>query len=286
MICAVTEATTWGGRARSRVKPRRGARARRSRAGFVAGAVLALTLFAAPALACRWEPSSETIAGYAGEGEITLASGAKALVTDVSVGDHAAAAAIVARAARTAHAIAFLSGAGEDRWRRRPARILLDPDSAAPRDLAATLVATGAARVDPGAREGLCDKALLAREDIARRAGRGLWREETARAVPADRPDLVLERAGRFAIVEGVVVGVGERARRTYIDFSRNWDGGFTVIVAPRVWATLVERGLDADTLTGRRVRVRGIIQYWRGPAVELATADFVETMDAERRRR
>ncbi|MCG6122209.1 MAG: hypothetical protein MEP57_05815 [Microvirga sp.] len=268
--------------------PSRRARAAAGWRALAAGlcAVLVPAVWVAPAHACRWEPSSERVAGYAGEGEIALASGARALVADVAVADDEAAAVIVARAARSDHAVAFLAGADEDRWRRRPARILLDPGSDAPRDLAATLIATGAARVDPGAREALCDAALLAREETARRAGRGLWREERIRPLSADQPELILERAGRFAIVEGVVVGVGERTRRTYIDFSRNWDGGFTVMATPRIWSALVARGLDADALTGRRIRVRGIIQIWRGPAVELTTADFVETMDAERRRR
>lgn len=249
-------------------------------------ALAAGALLAAPAVACLFERSGDRIAGYAGEGEIALASGARVLVADVAVADHEAAEAIVMRAARGAHAVAFLAGAQEDRWRRRPARILLDPDGRAPRDLAATLVAAGAARVDPGAREALCDPALLARENVARRAARGLWREDDARPLPAARPELLLARAGRFTIVEGVVVGVGERARRTFIDFSRDWDGGFTVIVSTGVWAALVARGLDASALKGRRIRVRGIIQEWRGPAVELATADFVELIDAERRRR
>lgn len=260
-----------------------GARGRRA---LAACALAACAMVVAPALACRFERSPDAIADHAGGAEIALASGARALLVDVAVADERAAGAIVARAARGAHAVAFLAGAQADRWGRRPARILLDPDGANPRDLATTLVAAGAARVDPGAREALCDPALLAREDVARRAARGLWREESARALPADRPDLLLARVGRFAIVEGVVAGVGERARRTFIDFSRDWDGGFTVIVPTRIWATLAARGLDAPTLTGRRIRVRGIIQEWRGPAVELSTADFVETIDAERRRR
>lgn len=261
----------------------------RGPASRLAGAALVLAMAvgaATGALACRFEPSGERLAGLSPEGDVALVSGGAARLADIVVVDAGGAAAMAARAALGPHAASFLAGAEPDRWRRRTARITLEPDGGAPRDLAAMLVAAGFARVDPGTAETLCDPTLLAREATARRAGRGMWRDPAFATLDAQTPERILERTGRFAIVEGRVVGVGERSRRTFIDFSRDWDTGFTVIAPARIWAELVARGLDAQALKGRRIRVRGIIQDWRGPAVELTTADFVEALDAERRRR
>jgi hypothetical protein len=51
--------------------------------------------------------------------------------------------------------------------------------------------------------------------------------------------------------------------------------------VSKRTWRQLQERGLSAATLRGRLVRVRGIVELWRGPTLDVASADMIEILDA-----
>ena len=90
-------------------------------------------------------------------------------------------------------------------------------------------------------------------------------------------------RMGRFVVTQGRVLWVGERARRTYLDFARKGEDGLTVTVSKRTWRHLQERGLSAASLRGREVRVRGRLEAWRGPTLDVASADMIEVLDGER---
>jgi hypothetical protein len=145
-------------------------------------------------------------------------------------------------------------------------------------DLAAALVAAGLAMVDPTHPEGLCDPQLLAAEHPARERGLGLWAEARYKTLAADAPALG-ERAGQFAIVEGRIRSIGEREQRTYLNFGSDWSSDFTVIVPRRVWTSLVDRGLTAAALRGRRIRARGILENWQGTAITVIVPEMLEVM-------
>lgn len=172
-----------------------------------------------------------------------------------------------------------LSAGAPDRWGRMRGAVVLSPDTSR-LDLAHALVARGMAIVDTGA-ERLCDDSLLLREEQARRSRRGVWSEAGAQPLEAGDAAGLLARVGKFAIVEGVVRNVGERGRRTYLDFGRSWDDAFTVIVPQPLWTRLQDAGTNAATLRGRRIRIRGIMQNWRGPAIELTTVEFIEKLES-----
>lgn len=238
-------------------------------------------LLALPATAARAQCDGaavrDTLLESGTFGEIRLASGRVVTLGDVRVEgmDEAAQAFVSAHAGAP---VELRLGDDEpDRWGRLRAGIVLSPETSR-LDLAHALVARGVAVVDSGA-ETLCDGSLLLREEQARRSRRGLWRDEDALPLAAEDSAALLARAGRFTIVEGEVRSVGERERRTYLDFGRSWDGGFTVIIPARLWSKVQAAGMEADTLKGRRIRVRGIMQEWRGPAIELTTVDFIEQL-------
>ncbi|TXM72396.1 DNA-binding protein [Methylobacterium sp. WL69] len=171
--------------------------------------------------------------------------------------------------------LALVARGETDRW----GRVHLDATGAdGTVDLAGGLVEAGLAAVDAGERDSLCRPALLAVEAGARRAGRGLWAEadQDARDGAALRT-----RLGRFVVVSGRVLRVGERARRTYLDFAGRGADGLTVTVSKRTWRQLQERGLSAASLRGRLVRVRGVVEVWRSPILDVASADMIEILDA-----
>jgi hypothetical protein len=164
-----------------------------------------------------------------------------------------------------------------DRWNRLPLRAARRGDPS--EDLAGGLVAAGLAAVDAGMAPGLCAVSLLAVEAEARRAGRGLWAGGAMKPLSAAVPGPLLESAGRFVLVEGEIVSVGERSARTYLNFGRRWTDDFTVTMPRSVWRELGERGLGAASLKGRIVRVRGILEAWNGPALTLHSPDMIEIL-------
>ncbi len=258
-----------------------------------AALVLAASGLAGPAGAagpdsgdCRPGPArAETLDGIGVRGEVRLGSGALAVLDSLRWPD-APDAAEAARAwldARRGLALIVVPRGPPDRWGRERADIEI-ADSRVPDgdiDLAGGLIGAGLAVADANEREVLCRPALRAVEAGARDGKRGLWRAPVLQA--ADGPAL-RALAGRFAVVEGRIGHVGERSARTYLDFVARGADGLTVMVPKRTWRMMRARGLSAESLEGRRVRVRGILEVWRGPTLE-ANADAVEILSEPDRR-
>jgi endonuclease YncB( thermonuclease family) len=99
---------------------------------------------------------------------------------------------------------------------------------------------------------------MLDDEARARRARLGLW------ALPDYEVRLPQEmsRAQRgYQIVEGRVVGVTPARGGTYLDFSRQ-KSGFAAVIDPHAVADLAAAGMAPASLTGRLIRVRGMVGW------------------------
>lgn len=125
-----------------------------------------------------------------------------------------------------------------------------------------------------------CVAVLLQREALARDAGLGLWATDYGSIRKADRPDRLAGEIGRFVIVEGRVISVGERPRRTYLNFGTYWGNDFTVFVdrADLDGFATAETGLGG--LDGRNIRVRGWIREDRGPAIHMTRPEQLELVE------
>ncbi|KQP03247.1 hypothetical protein [Methylobacterium sp. Leaf93] len=219
----------------------------------------------------------EALAGLGERGEMILASGDRAVLDGIRwpVEDDGAARAWMLD---HRHRTLTLVPRGEiDRWGRMHVDAAVSDKAI---DLAGGLIEEGLAYADAGERDTLCRPALLTLESGARAAARGLWRA----GVREGREGAALREAtGRFIVAQGRVVNVGERPARTYLDFAKRGEDGLTVTVSKRTWRRLRERGLNVATLRGRMVRVRGIVEAWRGPTLDIASADMIEVLDEER---
>ena len=250
------------------------------------GAALALTLGAAipvPGQAAPRAGASECVAGPARQdvleavgprGEIRLASGMRAVPDSLRWPDtpEAAAAARAWLDGWRGAPVTVVPRGQPDRWDRVRADLQrLEADA----DLAGGLIAAGLAFADAGEADTLCRPALRLVEASARARRLGLWRDPAPAAT--DGPAL-RTYAGRFAVVEGAVRRVGERSARTYLDFGPRGADVLTVTVSKRTWRMVCARGLSAASLEGRRVRVRGILEVWRSPTLEIA-ADGIEVL-------
>jgi endonuclease YncB( thermonuclease family) len=152
----------------------------------------------------------------------------------------------------------------------------------------AQLISQGFARMGDRVGNRNCAMELLRRENSARAAKIGLWARPSNDPLQADRPDDILARRGRFALVEGNVVSVHESGAIVYVNFGRHWTEDFSVTIRKRNEATFTAANLDLKRFAGRRLRVRGWIEArggvngspWRAPWIEAVYPEQIETAD------
>jgi len=166
-------------------------------------------------------------------------------------------------------------GAGPDRYGRSHAQVFLAEGTW----LQAELVGRGLARVRPLVGEEACVSALLAAEDAARTAGRGIWARGQYQLRDANDPSLS-QRNGIYEIVEGRVLSVGHGSYMAFLDFGPNYRRDFTVMIPPSVAKSLAEEGLPVDAFKGRLIRVRGVIEESGGPAIRVHHPTAIEVLD------
>ncbi len=141
------------------------------------------------------------------------------------------------------------------------------------------LVHEGMAVVRPGTIDDDCAADLLAAETEARATQRGQWRGHGP-ALQATDVTSLSQRNGLYALVQGRVVSVGYGSRMVFIDFGHSYRSDFTIMVAEGPRARLREAGFPMDSLNGRDVRVRGVIEESGGPAIRLANPLALELLD------
>lgn len=233
---------------------------------------------------CEAKPAADRVVSVTEHGELRLASGGLAKLSGIRLatdpGERGRALARL-RASAGLEAQTAALGTSVDRWGRTPAIVVISREGGAT-DLARDLVASGLALVDGGEADQLCRSDLLGFERGARDSGLGLWGADPDRVVSAEDLVRLRQRIGGFAVVEGRIRSVGERSRRTYLNFGRDWADDFTVTIPQPAWDTMRHRGMTAGTLRGRRIRVRGIVEDWRGPAITLGSADLLEILEGE----
>jgi len=145
--------------------------------------------------------------------------------------------------------------------------------------LQARLLRAGRAVVRPGSGGTACTQALHAAEAAGRQAGAGLWRKPGIVAKATDATSLSA-RVGLYAVAEGRIVSIGYGSRMVFLDFGRNFRTDFTVMVQQSLVPRLLEAGIAVDSLAGRLVRVRGVIEESGGPAIRLTDPLALEILD------
>lgn len=168
-----------------------------------------------------------------------------------------------------------------DRWGRIPARLLADPDpqGAAPLDLSAALIRSGAAWHLPDSVSSPCDALLRAAASNTATSSRQT-RHKPANLVDGHDIAALKVHAGRVIVLEGRIASIGERPQRSYLNFSRRRGAGASVVVSRRLWREMREVGWTARTLTGKRVWARGVLSGPDGLSLELPSRAALELID------
>jgi endonuclease YncB( thermonuclease family) len=141
--------------------------------------------------------------------------------------------------------------------------------------LQGALLEQGLAQVQTRPGEAVRAIEMLALEQTARVAGRGLWAEPAF--MPQDASAL-RDSTGRFRIVRGRVVRVAPTESHVYLNFGADWRSDFTVRVR-RAELDGAFGGANLEGLAGRLVEVRGVVLEAGGPLIELSHPEQLQVL-------
>jgi endonuclease YncB( thermonuclease family) len=141
------------------------------------------------------------------------------------------------------------------------------------------LIAKGLARVYSFPDNHACVGALLAREAEARAKRLGVWGNSAYRILDAENVERLSRLTRSYQLVEGVVAAVGEGKSRLYLNFAKDWRSDFTVALARKDSDAFKAEGLDVNSLAGKRLRVRGWIEWRNGPMIEVTHLEQIEVL-------
>jgi endonuclease YncB( thermonuclease family) len=164
----------------------------------------------------------------------------------------------------------------QDRYDRVRGQVFSDANPAEPW-LQIALLRMGVVRVDIAPDRTECAAQLYAAESEARAAARGLWAQP---AYAVRTPETLSSGdAGTFQIVQGAVLSAEVKDGRAYLDFGADWKTDFTVTIAPEDMANFRSLGIDPRDYAGKTLRVRGIVQQFNGPEIEIANPKQIEVL-------
>jgi micrococcal nuclease len=164
-----------------------------------------------------------------------------------------------------------LGGLGRDRHGRVLAHLFRGGDGLW---IQGEMLRLGLARVYTFADNRALAEALLQREKEARAAGRGIWRLDYYGIVPADAAERAVDE---YALIQGAVLDVGQARGSAYLNFGRDWQSDFTAVIRAEALRVFAAEGIDIAAYEGRRIRVRGWVEFWNGPMIEVTHPEQIE---------
>jgi micrococcal nuclease len=141
------------------------------------------------------------------------------------------------------------------------------------------LVADGWARVYSFPDNRACIADLNAAEGRARVNRLGIWADPYYAVRRAERPQELADRSGYYELVEGRVLAAGEAGGRVYLNFGRNWKTDLTVVIDKAGLGRFSKAGLNPLRLADALVRVRGWVDTYDGPRIEVTHPEQIEVL-------
>jgi len=139
------------------------------------------------------------------------------------------------------------------------------------------LLRAGNVRVAPDRASALCAQEFISAESEARAQRSGHWRDGL---FALRTPEQLDNRIGTFQIVDGTVTTATLYKGRAYINFGADYRKDFTVTVSPQDMKLFRQARFDVRKLAGQRVRVRGWLELYNGPEMEIANPAAIERID------
>jgi len=171
------------------------------------------------------------------------------------------------------------SGRTRDRYGRTLAHLFVEQDGKRAW-VQGELLSSGQARVYGLPGSYACMRELLAHERVAREASSGLWANAAYALRSARRTRELMRRRNSYEIVAGTAVKVAATKARTYINFGADWRSDFTAGIEARVLRANPEWAQTLAALEGKRIEVRGWIQYRNGPYIDIEDPSQIAPVD------
>jgi endonuclease YncB( thermonuclease family) len=163
-------------------------------------------------------------------------------------------------------------------WRHdRYQRLLVHVETGSGRWVQGEMLRAGLARVIPGLSSLATTRRLLALESEARQRVEGLWREPY---YFVRTPDDAVDFVGTPQLVEGTVLKTARVKQNVYLNFGADWRTDFTVVIPTQALRVFSQAGVQPLQLSGRRIRVRGLVEYLNGPMIEIDDPQTLERLD------
>ena len=126
----------------------------------------------------------------------------------------------------------------------------------------------------------VCLRELLAVEQSARHAKRGLWGNAYHQVFAAGRTSDLLRLRSQFTLVTGQIASVTQRAGRLYLGFGDDWKSDFTIVVPKPLLTADAAAAERLSAMIGKWIRVRGWIERRYGPSIEIYSLADIEGID------
>ena len=81
-------------------------------------------------------------------------------------------------------------------------------------------------------------------------------------------------------LLEGRIASVGERAQRTYLNFSRRRGEAASIVLSKRLWREMQDDGWTASGVSGKRLRARGVLSGGDGLLLDVTSKLALELVD------
>jgi endonuclease YncB( thermonuclease family) len=170
-------------------------------------------------------------------------------------------------------------GRRHDRYGRLLAHLFLDHDGERIW-VQGRLLARGHARAYGLPGNFACMRELLAHERAGRADRAGIWTHGTYAVRFAGRPAALMRLRNTYQIVAGRVAHVAVTKANTYLNFGRDWRRDFTAGIDARLLRKHAEWAATLAALEGRRVEVRGWIEYRNGPFIRVEDPSQIAVID------
>lgn len=142
------------------------------------------------------------------------------------------------------------------------------------------LIENGLARVATTISNPEQASSMLIIESNARAQGKGIWAKDESRVISSDD---ALNRLNSFQVVEGVITSSATVRNQMYLNFGirgqSDWRKDFTVGISPTLRRALAKNKVNTMELQNARVRVRGWVQNYNGPYIELDHPEQLEIL-------
>ena len=118
--------------------------------------------------------------------------------------------------------------------------------------------------------------AMLAAEDTARKGKRGIWADDRANI---RTPENISSHMNSFEVVEGTPKAAAMTRNMVFLNYGDDYKTDFTVGIPSNLKIAFSKRGVDPLKLAHAKIRVRGWVQSYNGPFIEIDHPEQIEIL-------